>query len=203
MRVLHRELLERQRELPDLGVVRTSVLLQRQLILLLLPGGDRPLLELLLVPVHLQLELIELLVPSHELVGEAVDLVLLVFAQLQEADDLGVDAAELPGRKGLEVHLGVGLVPLRVDELLRVHQLLLHVDKVVGHDLDTATLRGDRLLDVIELDLLSLDLRVELLVRLGSVGRKVMPIHLHLHGLRHCSAGLSAPNAARRGGSRR
>mmetsp|Transcript_97694 Transcript_97694/g.252836 ORF Transcript_97694/g.252836 Transcript_97694/m.252836 type:complete len:762 (+) Transcript_97694:265-2550(+) len=95
VRILHRELLDRERELPDLGVVRASVLLQRQLVFLLLPRGDGPLLQLLLVPAHLQLELIELLVPSHELVGKGVDLILLVVHQLVQAHDLGLEAAQL------------------------------------------------------------------------------------------------------------
>mmetsp|Transcript_39447 Transcript_39447/g.112633 ORF Transcript_39447/g.112633 Transcript_39447/m.112633 type:complete len:200 (-) Transcript_39447:385-984(-) len=51
--VLHRQLLERQRQLPDLRVVRAAVLLERELVLLLLPGRYGPLLQLLLVPVHL------------------------------------------------------------------------------------------------------------------------------------------------------
>lgn len=47
------ELLDVECELLDLGLVRAPVLLKSQVVLLLLPCSQSPLLQLLLIPVHL------------------------------------------------------------------------------------------------------------------------------------------------------
>mmetsp|Transcript_34864 Transcript_34864/g.85366 ORF Transcript_34864/g.85366 Transcript_34864/m.85366 type:complete len:472 (-) Transcript_34864:396-1811(-) len=57
-------LLDGQVQLLDARVVGALVLLQRQVVLLLLPRRQRPLLQLLLIPVHEQLELIQALVAA-------------------------------------------------------------------------------------------------------------------------------------------
>mmetsp|Transcript_36979 Transcript_36979/g.102768 ORF Transcript_36979/g.102768 Transcript_36979/m.102768 type:complete len:336 (+) Transcript_36979:1838-2845(+) len=162
--ILHSQLFNGQRQLADLRVIGTAVLLKCELVLLLLPGSYGPLLQLFLVPVQLQLVLVELLVASHELIRVAVDLVLRIVLQLLKADDLGLQAAQLPAGQRLHVLLCLSLVLLGVDQLLRVHQLLLHVDEVVRHDLDALTIRLELLLHTLELRLFALDLRIELLV---------------------------------------
>ena len=63
-----RQLLDGEAHLLDLGLVGAGVLLQGQVVLLLLPRGDRPLLHLLLVPVHLQLEGVHALVATENAV---------------------------------------------------------------------------------------------------------------------------------------
>mmetsp|Transcript_6561 Transcript_6561/g.18354 ORF Transcript_6561/g.18354 Transcript_6561/m.18354 type:complete len:346 (-) Transcript_6561:3-1040(-) len=186
-RVLERELLDREREFPDLGVVCAAILFECELVLLLLPRGNGPLFELLLVPVHLEFELVELLVAPHELVGEGVDLVLGVVQDLLQAQVLRLEAALLPVGQRLQVLLGLGLVLLRVDQLLRVHELLLHVDEVLGHDLDPAAVRLDLLLHAGDLRLLPLDLRIELLVGLGGEGGQHLPIQVpRVDGAHRC-----------------
>jgi hypothetical protein len=50
---LNRELLNLQGQLLDLGLIRPSILFQGQVILFLLPGSKGPLLQLLLIPIHL------------------------------------------------------------------------------------------------------------------------------------------------------
>ena len=72
------ELLDLERQFLDLGLISTAILLERQVILLLLSGGEGPLLELFLVPVHLKFELIHLLVGLEDHVLDVVQTVLLV-----------------------------------------------------------------------------------------------------------------------------
>ena len=64
----------------DFGLVGAAVLLERQVVLLLLARGQGPLLQLLLVPVHLELVLVHLLVAAEDLVLGVVQALLLVVA---------------------------------------------------------------------------------------------------------------------------
>ena len=63
-----RQLLDGQVHLLDLGLVGAGVLLQGEVVLFLLARGDGPLLHLLLVPVHLQLEGVHPLVAAEDAV---------------------------------------------------------------------------------------------------------------------------------------
>ena len=72
------QLLNLERQLLDLGLISSSVLLESQVVLFLLSGGKCPLFELFLVPVHLQFELIHLLVGLEDLILDVVEAILLV-----------------------------------------------------------------------------------------------------------------------------
>mmetsp|Transcript_16797 Transcript_16797/g.41617 ORF Transcript_16797/g.41617 Transcript_16797/m.41617 type:complete len:225 (+) Transcript_16797:1278-1952(+) len=175
---LHRRdhLLQLQVELLHLGLVRLRVLEQRQVVLLLLPCRERPLLELLLVPVHLQLELLHLLVALEHVVLYAVDLVLQLGDLDRELVELGVEPAALPLGQLLEVVLGLNLFDLGVDQPLRMKLLRLHAAQVALH-------HADPLLGVLELRvdrrqrLLSFaHLRMELLVFVVGEGGQVVEL---------------------------
>jgi len=56
------ELLDGEREFLDLDFVLPALLLQSEVVFLLLAGGQRPLLQLVLVPIHFQFKLVEFLV---------------------------------------------------------------------------------------------------------------------------------------------
>mmetsp|Transcript_108945 Transcript_108945/g.347844 ORF Transcript_108945/g.347844 Transcript_108945/m.347844 type:complete len:791 (+) Transcript_108945:412-2784(+) len=182
-RILHCELLGGQRQLPDLRVIGSPVLFEGHLVLFFLAFRDRPLLELLLVPVHLQLELIQLLVATEQLIGVAVDLVLGVVKHLLEADRLGLQPPELAASQCLQVLLRLDLVPLRIDKLLSVHELLLDVDEMVGQDFDSPTCGLQLRLSLLELSILPLDLGIELPVRLRSIWWQRLAVQVELgHG---------------------
>ena len=72
------ELLDLQRELLDFGLVSAAVLLEGEVVLFLLTGGEGPLLQLLLVPVHLEFELVHAFVGLEDHVLDVVEAVLLV-----------------------------------------------------------------------------------------------------------------------------
>ena len=59
---LNGELFDLKCEFLDLGFVGASVLLEGEVVFLFLPGCKRPLLQFLLIPVHLQLKLVHTLV---------------------------------------------------------------------------------------------------------------------------------------------
>ena len=65
-------------ELLDLGLISTSEFLQGQVILFLLARGKSPLLQLLLIPIHLQFELVHALVCFEDHVLNIVQSILLV-----------------------------------------------------------------------------------------------------------------------------
>lgn len=67
-----------QSKLFDLSLIRTSVLLQSQVILLLLSGSESPLLKFLLVPIHFKFELVHALIRFEDHVLDVVEAVLLV-----------------------------------------------------------------------------------------------------------------------------
>jgi len=70
--------LDLEGELLDFGLVSTTILLQSQVILFLLAGGEGPLLEFLLVPVHFKFELIHALVGFENHILDVVQPVLLI-----------------------------------------------------------------------------------------------------------------------------
>lgn len=74
----NRKFLDLQRELLDFSLVSTAELLKREVVLFFLAGGESPLLQLLLVPVHLQFELVHALVRLKDHVLNVVETILLV-----------------------------------------------------------------------------------------------------------------------------
>ena len=85
----------------------------------------------------------------------------------------------------LQVLLRRNLAQLRVDERLRVLQLLLHVAQVLRHDLHALAVLGQVLLALVELARLLLDLQVELLVVLAREERQGAELALVLVDLVH------------------
>ena len=75
---LNGKLLNLKSQLLDLGLISTAELLKGEVVLLLLAGGKSPLLQLLLIPVHLELELVHALVSLEDHVLDVVKSVLLV-----------------------------------------------------------------------------------------------------------------------------
>ncbi len=124
-------------QLLDLGLIGSPVLLQREVVLLLLPGSERPLLELLLIPIHLQLELIHLLVCLEYHILYVIKSVLLVGNSLFKFLNLVLEASTLPLSHLFQVLLGLNLLVFDVHEGLSVHELHLHGLQVLVQDLQT------------------------------------------------------------------
>lgn len=125
-RHLDGELLDLQRQLLDLGLVGSAILLEREVVLLLLARRERPLLQLFLVPVHLQLVLVHPLVRLEDRVLNVVQPVLLVRDPLLQLLNFVPQPTGLSLCELFEVLFAFDLLVLVVDELLRVDQFVLH-----------------------------------------------------------------------------
>ena len=97
-------------ELLDFGLVSTSELLKSQVIFFFLARSKGPLLQLLLVPVHLELELVHALVRLENHVLNVIEAVLLVSDALLQLLNLVAQAATLPLCDLLEVLLSFDLL---------------------------------------------------------------------------------------------
>ena len=91
------------------------VLLQREVIRLLLPVREHPLLHLLLVPVHLHLVLVHLLVSLENLVLQVVEPLLDLDALVVELFEVLLDPAVLALVDLLQMVLRLYLIVLLVD----------------------------------------------------------------------------------------
>lgn len=87
------QFLDLQSQLLDLGFISASVLLKSEVVFLLLSSGEGPLFELLLIPVHLEFELIHALVGLEDHVLDVVQTVLLVSNALLELLNLIFETA--------------------------------------------------------------------------------------------------------------
>ena len=110
------QLLDVQGELLDFGLISTAILLEGQVVLLLLPGSEGPLLELLLIPVHLKLELVHLLVCLEDHVLDVVEAVLLIGHTLLKLLNLILEPAALSFSDLFKVLLRFNLLVLDVHE---------------------------------------------------------------------------------------
>ena len=118
---LHGQFLDLKGELLYLGLISSSELLQGQVILFLLSGGKGPLFQLLLVPVHLELELVHALVRLEDHVLNIVQAVLLVCNSLLQLLNLVSETTALPLSDLLKMLLRLDLLVLSVDERLGVY----------------------------------------------------------------------------------
>ena len=100
----------------NLGLISTAILLEGQVILFLLSGSEGPLLELLLVPVHLKLELIHLLVCLEDHILDIVQTILLIGHALLQFLNLIFKSSALPFSDLFEMFLGFDLLVLDVNE---------------------------------------------------------------------------------------
>ena len=120
------ELLNLKGQLFDLGLISTSELLKSKVIFLLLAGSQSPLLKLLLVPVHLELELVHALVGLEDHVLNVVQSVLLVSDSLFELLDFVAQAATLSLGNLLEMLFGFNFFVLSINQTLSVYELHLN-----------------------------------------------------------------------------
>ena len=105
-----RQLFLAQSQLLDLKLIATLILLEGQLIIALLLCCQRPLLEFLLVPIHLHLEFVQLLVTSEDLVLHIVEPTLYTLEFAVNALRLNLVTTKTTTRQLLEVLLGVNLL---------------------------------------------------------------------------------------------
>lgn len=123
---LDSEFFDLECQLLDFGLVCTTILLKGEVVFLLLAGSERPLLQLLLVPVHLQLELVHLLVGLEDHVLDVVQAILLVSDAVVKLFDFIFKAARLSLGDLLHVLLCLDLFVLGINEGLGVNKL--HLD---------------------------------------------------------------------------
>ena len=123
-------------QLFDLSLICTAILLESKVILFFLTSGESPLFELLLVPVHLELELIHLLICLEDHVLNVVETILLVGNPLLKLLNLVAKPSALPLSHLLQVLLRFNLFVLNINEALSVHQLHLHRLQVLVQDLE-------------------------------------------------------------------
>lgn len=72
------QLLNLEGKLLNFGLVSTTVLLESEVVFFLLTGGESPLLQLFLIPVHLEFELVHALVSLENHILDIVEAILLV-----------------------------------------------------------------------------------------------------------------------------
>ena len=171
---LDRQFLDLQSQLFDLSLISSAELLQGQVVLLFLAGGKCPLLQLLLVPVHLELELVHPLVRLEYHVLNVVQAVLLVGDPLLQFLDFVPQATALPLSDLLEVLLRFNLFVLGVDQALGVDKLHLDRLEMLFQDLEALLVLLDLQSELCdEADLLPHDL-VQLLVLVVGIRWEVL-----------------------------
>jgi len=110
----NRQFFDLKSQLLDLGFISTAEFFKSQVIFLLLAGSERPLLQLLLVPIHLQLELIHSLVGLEDHILNVVQPILLVGDPLFELLDFVAQTATLPLCDLFQMLLSFNLLILRI-----------------------------------------------------------------------------------------
>lgn len=123
---LNGELFDLKCELLDLGFVGASVLLECEVIFLFLPGCKRPLLQFLLVPVHLQLKLVHTLVGFKDHVLNVVQAILLVGNPLLQLFYFVLETPALTLGNLLHVFFSFNFFVFVINKGLSVYELHLH-----------------------------------------------------------------------------
>ena len=116
------KLFDLESELLNFRLISTSVLFESQVVLFLLPGSERPLLQLLLVPVHLQFELVHLLIRFEDLILDVVETVLLVSNPLFQFFDLIFQTTALTFGNLFQMFFGFNFLVFGVYQTLGVHK---------------------------------------------------------------------------------
>ena len=124
---LNGKFLNLEGKLLDLGLIGSSVLLQGEVVFFLLSGGKSPLLQLLLIPVHFELELVHALVGLEDHVLDIVETVLLVGDTLLQLLNLVLETATLTLSDLLHVLLRFNFLVLGIHQALGVNKL--HLDR--------------------------------------------------------------------------
>ena len=115
------ELFDLEGQLLNLGLISSSEFLKSEVILFLLAGGKSPLLQLLLIPIHLKLELIHALVGLEDHVLDVVESVLLVCDSLLQFLDLVTQTTTLSLGDLLQMLFRFNFLVLSIHKTLSVH----------------------------------------------------------------------------------
>ena len=134
---LNGKFLNLKSKLLDLSLISTSELFQSQVIFFLLARGKSPLLQLLLIPVHLQFELVHALVCFEDHVLNVVQSILLVSNPLFQLLNFVSQTTTLTLCNLLEVLLSFNFLVFGVDKALSVHKLHLNRLEMLFQNLQT------------------------------------------------------------------
>jgi len=113
-------------KLLDFGLICSSIFLKGEVILFLLSGSKGPLLELLLIPIHLKLELIHLLVSLEDHVLDIVKSILLISDTVIKFFNFILQSTRLPLGNLLHVLLSFDFLVFGIDKRLCMNKLHLH-----------------------------------------------------------------------------
>ena len=125
---LHGQLFNLEGEFLDFGLVSAAVLLEGQVVFLFLASGERPLLQLFLIPVHFELKLVHAFVRLEDHVLNVVQSVLLVRNALLQLLNFVLQSATLPLSHLLQVLLSLNFLVFGVHKTLSMHQF--HLDRL-------------------------------------------------------------------------
>ena len=168
------ELFDLEGQLLNLGLISSSEFLKSEVILFLLAGGKSPLLQLLLIPIHLKLELIHALVGLEDHVLDVVESVLLVCDSLLQFLDLVTQTTTLSLGDLLQMLFRFNFLVLSIHKTLSVHQLHLNRFEMLFKNLQSLLVFLDLQAKLSnESHLLSDDL-VQLLVLIVGIGWEVL-----------------------------
>ena len=168
------ELFDLEGQLLNLGLISSSEFLKSEVILFLLAGGKSPLLQLLLIPIHLELELIHALVGLEDHVLDVVESVLLVCDSLLQFLDLVTQTTTLSLGDLLQMLFRFNFLVLSIHKTLSVHQLHLNRFEMLFKNLQSLLVFLDLQAKLSnESHLLSDDL-VQLLVLIVGIGWEVL-----------------------------
>lgn len=123
---LNGELFDLKCKFLDLGFIGASVLLKGEVVFLFLPRCKRPLLQLLLIPVHLQLKLVHTLVGFEDHVLNVVQAILLVGNPLLQLFYFVLETPALTLGDLLHVFFSFNFFVFVINKGLCVHELHLH-----------------------------------------------------------------------------
>ena len=123
---LNGELFDLKCELLDLSFIGASVLLKSEIIFLLLPCCKCPLLQFLLVPVHLKLKLVHTLVGFKDHVLNVVQAILLVGNPLLQLFNFVLETPALTLSNLFHVFFSFNFFVFVINKGLCVHELHLH-----------------------------------------------------------------------------
>ncbi len=163
-------------ELAVFGLILPHVLFEGDVVLLFLFGGQRPLVQLLLVPVHLKLKLLQFFSMFKNLGLDLIEPLLELGRLLIQLPVLTLGAPDLALDDLREMVFALSLLVFLVDQPPVVQQFVLHVVEVLGEDFDSVLELVDLSTDELDGFLLDLDLLVELLVGLVREFRELVDL---------------------------
>ncbi len=118
--------LDLKSKLLDFSLISTSELFESQVVLFFLAGGESPLLKFLLIPIHLELELVHTLVCLEDHILNVVQTILLVSNPLLKLLNLVAQTARLSFGDLFQMLLSLDFFVLGVNKTLSMNKL--HLD---------------------------------------------------------------------------